>query len=111
MPRYGKQAAAKLSSHPTDVARTCARKFGLESPAALRQRRIIRRLEAATSVASPMRRRCLNWVQTATSLDVRVTAALPPEADMRLRCNICRDGPKRDLGSLLISARSVAVLK
>ena len=40
-----------------------------------------------------MHSRCRSWVKTATSLDVRVTAALPPEADIRLRCKICRDGP------------------
>jgi hypothetical protein len=31
--------------------------------------------------------------QSATSLDVHVTAALPTEAEIRLRCNICRNVP------------------
>ena len=36
--------------------------------------------------------------QTATSPNVRVTAALPPpRADIRLRCNICRTGPGTDI--------------
>jgi hypothetical protein len=51
MPRYGETSRGKTVLHPTDVARTCARKFCLESPAVLRQRRIIRRLKAAKSVA------------------------------------------------------------
>jgi len=34
--------------------------------------------------------------QTATSWGVCVTAALPPKADIRLRCNICRNGPTSD---------------
>ena len=51
MPRYGETSRGKTALAPTDVARTCARKFGLESPAALQQRRIIRRLEATKSVA------------------------------------------------------------
>ena len=39
--------------------------------------------------------------QTATSRDVRVAAALPPKAEIRLRCNICRNGPVRDITTLL----------
>jgi hypothetical protein len=31
--------------------------------------------------------------QTATSWGFCVTAALPPKAEIRLRCNICRKGP------------------
>jgi hypothetical protein len=45
MPRYRRTSRVNLSCHPNDVGR----KSGLESPAALRQRRIIPRLEAATS--------------------------------------------------------------
>jgi hypothetical protein len=35
--------------------------------------------------------------QTATSWGVCVTVALPPKAEIRLRCNICRNGPEADI--------------
>jgi hypothetical protein len=55
MPRYRRTSRVNLSCHPNDVGR----KSGLESPPALRQRRIIPRLEAATSIPSPIRIQCL----------------------------------------------------
>ena len=69
MPRYGRTSRGKLSCH-------VGRKSRLESPAALRQRRITRRLEAATSIPSPMRSQCLNWALGATVFCI--TAKRPP---------------------------------
>jgi hypothetical protein len=37
--------------------------------------------------------------RSATALNVRVTAALLPEADICLPCNICRDGPIADIAT------------